>query len=671
MSSDIRREKASVKRKTPDSEGEGTPSPPRKPRLAPNRRSQHAAGRTLRRSPRIAGKNIADGAIQRRGSPLPQPKGPEEPEEPEEPAKPEEPGDPGEPEENEETQDRRGQQLEGQDILQEPGRTDPSSSVVGIERANSADDDTAGVSQRTHSPNQSPARQGSAEVDGEEGISPRDHTKSSTQESDLFLDILVANVESTQALRMFAAKVEASTKAIDDLHNARGRVNWEMAQINNLPTVETAENSRRLAKFRQDLRKLQDAIERRTTELSSVRLLMSHASREQTRRDERLYSFPDDMVIPTSSVLLELPPEFWTLFSECKKLRMNVEGLQQELSGVIAEREEAEQEMDTAAVEAFRNNSRSDENRIGSGDADRIPFHLQLHRSPRMLQLVRRREEIENRLRDARHEQLLSEVALNRSAKEAFVAAGYLQSLDRGAEAPKSGVERKEPSMPKHATTPANRSENQEDSTNSHSRFAAALQKSLEDLQRKRLGAARKQLVACQEAFGRVQDSELRTSRDAPITEKEAQSRDYFMERSRRTRALIEAEAQYESVLQRAQADGLSGVELKSAGFSSHGSDGYEDSVMKTHVERTDFLAIGHWVRGAVEAEAPGFRLDGSQSATDEDTFAIVVSDPEVYGLESLAFGESISTAGEGRWRLLIDQENAKWRPDGDGFQAH
>ncbi|KAI6909738.1 hypothetical protein KC318_g3679 [Hortaea werneckii] len=659
MSSDIRRKKASVKRKTPDSEGESSPSPPRRPRLAPNRLDQHAAGRTLRRSPRIAGKNKADGAIQRPGTPLPQS------------GEPEEPGDPGETGENGEVRDRRGQQLEGQEIFEEPERPDPSSSLVGIERGSSADDNTAGVSQQPQSLNQFAGRQGSAEVDGEEAITPKDRPDSSTRESDRFLDILVTNVESTQALRMFAAKAEASTKAIDDLQNAEGGVNWVMARINNLPAVETAESSRRLAKLRQDLGKLQDAIERRTRELSNVRLLMNHASREQTRRDGRLYSFADDMVIPTSSALLELPPQFWTLFSECKRLRTNVEGLQQELSDVIAEREEAEQEMDTAAVEAFRSNSRIDGNQTGGGDADRIPFHLRLHRSPRMIQLVSRREQIESRLRDARHEQLLSEVALIRSAKEAFVAAGHLQSFDRGAAAPESRVEWKEPSIPKHATTPADRTEHQEDSADHASKSAAALRRSLKDLQRNQLNAARKQLASCQKAFERVQDNELRVSRDAPITEQEAQSRDYFVEKSRRTRALIEAEAEYESVLQRAQADGLSGVELKSAGFSRHGSDGYEDSVMKMHVERTDFLAIGHWVLGAVEAEAPGFRLEGSQSASDAEALAIVVSDPEVYDRESLAFGESLSTAGDGRWKLLIDQENAKWRPDGDGFQAH
>lgn len=119
MSSDIRRKKASVKRKTPDSEGEGTPSPPRRPRLAPDRRGQHVSGRTLRRSPRIAGKNTVDGMIQRPGTPLAQPDEPEEleaieePLEPAEPAEPGYPGDLGEPEEpgeNGEVQDRRGQQ---------------------------------------------------------------------------------------------------------------------------------------------------------------------------------------------------------------------------------------------------------------------------------------------------------------------------------------------------------------------------------------------------------------------------------------------------------------------------------------------------------------------------------------------------------------------------------
>ncbi|KAI7209287.1 hypothetical protein KC333_g8801 [Hortaea werneckii] len=619
----------------------------------------------------MAGKNKADGAIQRPGTPLSQSGEPEEPEEPEEPGEPGDPGETGETGENGEVQDRRGQQLEGQDIFEEPERPDPSSSVVGIERGSSADDNTAGVSQQPQSPNQFAGRQGSAEVDGEEAITPKDHPDSSTRESDRFLDILVANVESTQALQMFAARVKACAKSIDDLHNAEGGVNWVMARINSLPAVETAENSRRLARFRQDLSKLQDAIERKSKDLREARLLMNHASREQTRRDERLYGFADNMTMGASSALLRLPAKFWTCLSECKKRRAAVEAAQQELSDLAVEREQAEEEIDIAAIEAFRSRVSGSGDQIERGGADRTPFHLRLHRSPRMLQLSRRREELDARLHHASHEQLLAEVALNKYAHEAFMAAGYLQSFDRGAAAPKSRVEREEPSIPKHATTPADRSEHQKDSTDNPSKSAAALQRSLEDLQRKRLNAARKHLASCQEAFERVQDNELRVSRDAPITEQEAQSRDYFVEKSRRTRALIEAEAEYESVLQRAQADGLSGVELKSAGFSSHRSDGYEDSVMKMHVERTDFLAIGHWVLGAVEAEAPGFRLEGSQSASDADAFAIVVSDPEVYDRESLAFGESLSTAGDGRLKLLIDQENARWRPDGDGFQEH
>ncbi|KAI6813482.1 hypothetical protein KC331_g1595 [Hortaea werneckii] len=352
-------------------------------------------------------------------------------------------------------------------------------------------------------------------------------------------------------------------------------------------------------------------------------------------------------------------------------MRAAVQALQQELSDLAVERAQAEEEIDIAAVKAFRSRASGSEDQNEHADADRTPFHLRLHRSPRMFQLSRRRDELDKRLHGARHEQLLAEVTLNKYARDAFVAAGYLQPFDSGAAAPKSRAAGEQPSIPEHATTPTTRSEHQGNPTDSAAKSAAVLRKKLEDLQRKQLSAARKELASCQQAFEKVQNSELRVSRDAPITEQEAQSRDYFVEKSRRTRALVEAEAQYESVLQRAQADGLSGVEIKSAGFSSHRSDGYEDSVMKTHVERTDFLAIGHWVLGAVEGEAPGFRLEGSQTATDEDAFAIVVSDPEVYDRESLAFGESISTAGKGRRRLLIDQENAKWRPNGDGFQAH
>ncbi|KAI7285793.1 hypothetical protein KC345_g1573 [Hortaea werneckii] len=398
MSSDIRRKKASVKRKTPDSEEEGTPSPPRRPRLAPNRRGQHAAGRTLRRSPRIAGKNTMDGTIQRPGTPLAQPDEPEELEATEEPVELGYPGDPGEPEEpgeNGEIQGRRGQKLEGQDILLTPGGPDPSSSADGTERANSADHDTAGVSQQTHSPNQFPTRQGSAEADGENAISPKDHAKLSTQESDLFLDILIANVESTQALQMFAAHVEASTKFIGDLHNGRGGVNWVMAQINNLPAAETAENSGRLVQFQQDLNKLWDAIERRSKELHGVRLLMNHASRDQTRRDERLYSFADNMTIGASSALLKLPAKFWTCLSECKKMRAAVQGLQQELSDLAVERAQAEEEIDIAAVKAFRSRASGSEDQNEHADSDRTPFHLRLHRSPRMFQLSRRRDELD------------------------------------------------------------------------------------------------------------------------------------------------------------------------------------------------------------------------------------------------------------------------------------
>ncbi|KAI7553289.1 hypothetical protein KC331_g1337 [Hortaea werneckii] len=201
-------------------------------------------------------------------------------------------------------------------------------------------------------------------------------------------------------------------------------------------------------------------------------------------------------------------------------------------------------------------------------------------------------------------------------------------------------------------------------------RAAIELQKRLKALLRAELNAASAEQARCKRALENIDSESIPRHMGTPdLSAAEEQSKRYFVEKRRRYEQLSQAEGAYRDVLRRAQQAWLDGVAAKSEGFSSHTSDGYLASEVRVRIQKTDFLAIGHWVLGAVEARAPGFRLEGPQSATDEDAFAIVVSDPDVYDRESLAFGESISVAGEGRWKLLIDQETAKWRPDGDGFQ--
>ncbi|KAI6822484.1 hypothetical protein KC340_g12271 [Hortaea werneckii] len=455
------------------------------------------------------------------------------------------------------------------------------------------------------------------------------------------------------------------------MQEGKGGVNDLLASVRILRNDKSPVAISQMESQRAKLQRFELALSNRQLEENKLAKLLQDRQRNQRSLDERLLTFDVGVEYEVSSPLHSLTPSFFLKLEEFRETAAIARTAEAELINLDKEWMAAENELEVMwTTEAMVRLQNDDQGVLAKrvypvASAPAPPVESKWY------ELVPRRDDLTLKLSQARKSLTEAADVLCSTAESSFVARGILPPNENSVRdvrrASAQPEERQRICCPPIGPLPTDA---EKSTQRQAARAAIELQRRLKALLRAELNAASAEQARCKRALENIDSgSTPRLTETSDLDVAEEQSKRYFVEKRRRYEQLSQAEGAYRDVLRRAQEARLDGVAAKSEGFSSHASDGYLASEVRVSIQKTDFLAIGHWVLGAVEARAPGFRLEGPQSATDEDDFAIVVSDPDVYDRESLAFGESISVAGEGRWKLLIDQENAKWRPHGDGFQ--
>ncbi|KAI6869524.1 hypothetical protein KC338_g3430 [Hortaea werneckii] len=491
-------------------------------------------------------------------------------------------------------------------------------------------------------------------------------------EAEAFVMALMSNIQSRRLIEDLRTKIQNCGQAIKTMQEGKGGVDDLLASVRILRNDKSPVAIGQMASQRAKLQRFELALSNRQLEENKLVKLLQDRQRNQRSLDERLLTFDIGMEYGISSPIHALTASFFVKLEEFREMAAIARTAELGLMTLDEEWMAAENELEAVwTTEAMV--------RIQKDDQGALAKHVHSVASvpappaeSKWYELVSRRDDLTLKLSQARKS--LTEVAdaLCSTAECSFVAKGILSpngnSVRDVRRASAQSGERQRICCTPIAPVPTDADK---DTHRKTARASIELQKKLKALLRAELNAASAEHLRCKRALGNIDSGSIpRHMGASDLNTVKEQSKRYFLEKRRRYEELSQAEGAYRDVLRRAQEACLDGVAAKSEGFSSHASDGYLASEVRVGIQKTDFLAIGSWILGAVEAKAPGFRLEGPQSATDEDAFAIVVSDSDVYDIESLAFGESISTAGEGRSKLLIDQENAKWRPNGDGFRA-
>lgn len=501
------------------------------------------------------------------------------------------------------------------------------------------------------------------------------NTKEQDQETgakaESFLNTLIANVEAGRALHVLSAKAQSCKRDIEILRSGKGGVDDILAKVNQLPDKRQPEDMRQLKQAQNELAELQDAIGLKEQEGKGARTLLNHASSEQERRDARLYDLMEGMIIPASSPLLQCPVDFWMQLATCKELVEKARSFAKEHRELIEERTAAEDEVDDITIRDIRAHAGLDHN----GDVQVADFSRQpqykLRTSKRFLELSRRREELDAQIERVEAERVRAEVVLNRRAEEFLVSRNLLpatKTVKKGQGAEDDLATRKASHYPTpFFTSPQSRHL----AGANEAKIATELTRRLRTECRSKLDAARADLDRCETRLHNMHNEEASRVDGDRMHSDEEHARRHFLEKSKRSRELIEAEAAFASALRRAQDAGvvLADVEAKSRGFSSHASDGYLQTDIRAHISRTDFRAIGVWMEQAEEAGAPGSGdpLPANPGKEGEE-ISDGPADADVLQLRSLALGESFSVVACDKRKVQIDSVIDRWRQGNDGF---
>ncbi|GAB1738081.1 hypothetical protein NU219Hw_g2618t1 [Hortaea werneckii] len=491
-------------------------------------------------------------------------------------------------------------------------------------------------------------------------------------EAEAFIMALVSNIQSRRLIEDLQTKIQECGQAIKTMQDGKGGVNDLLASVKILRNDKSPVAIGQLESQRAKLQRFELALNKRQLEENKLAKLLQDRERNQRTLDERLLTFDVGVEYDISSPLHSLTASFFLKLEEFRETAAIARKAESGLTNLDKEWMAAENELEVMWATEAMAHIRNDDQEVLAKRVHSVVSAPAPPAESKWYELVSRSNELTLKLSQSRKRLTEAADVLCSTAECSFVARGILPPNGNSVRDVRRASAQPEERR-RICCTPIGpvSTDADKDTHRQTARAAIELQKRLKALLRAELNAANAEHVRCQRALGNIDSGSFpRHMGVSDLKAAEEQSKKYFVEKRRRYEQLSQAEGAYRDVLRRAQEACVDGVAAKSEGFTSHASDGYLASEVRVRIQKTDFLAIGHWVLGAVEARAPGFRLEGTQSATDEDAFAIVVSDPDVYDRESLAFGESISTAGEGRWKLLIDQEIAKWRPDGDGFRA-
>ncbi|KAI7241078.1 hypothetical protein KC330_g772 [Hortaea werneckii] len=491
-------------------------------------------------------------------------------------------------------------------------------------------------------------------------------------EAEVFVIALVSNIQSRRLIEDLQTKIQKCGQAIKTMQEGKGGVNDLLASVRILRNDKSPVALGQMESQRAKLQRFELALSNRQLEENKLAKLLQDRQRNQRSLDERLLTFDVGMEFEESSPLHSLTASFFLKLEEFRETAAIARTAETGLITLDKEWIAAEKELEAMWTTEAMVRIRNDDQEVLARRVHSVASAPALPAESKWYELVSRRDDLTLKLSQARKSLTEAADVLCLTAESSFVARGILPPNENSVRDVRRASAQAEQRQ-RICCTPIGPvpTDAEKDTHRQAARAAIELQKRLKALLRAELNAASAEQARCKRALENIDSGSIpRHMGTSDSNAAEEQSKRYFVEKRRRDEQLSQAEGEYRDVLRRAREACLDGVAAKSEGFSSHASDGYLASEVRVRIQKTDFLAIGYWILGAVEAKAPGFRLEGPQSATDEDAFAIVVSDSDVYDTESLAFGESISTAGEGRWKLLIDRENAKWRPGGDGFRA-
>lgn len=498
--------------------------------------------------------------------------------------------------------------------------------------------------------------------------------KAAKAQEDKFVATLIANLESRRWLRALKGNIHACQQAIQIMETGKNGANDTLARVKELRDQTTPEAAVQLGEAKGMLQRFQCAIARRKQEERDAAKELHHGAREQRERDVRLHSVSEDLVIHVGSLLHDLPPDFFIQLDSCKDAATKTKVKEKGVTQLQKERQAAEREIDELVVPLAL--LRKQQASLASAVAPEAhESQLRNVRKPgKLLLLSRQREAANAELKQAILEQCEAEQRLYMIAEQSLTAKGILPPSPGGAEEElPEGETQLHPSanqQPKPGRSPATLDAETPNERRDEARRAAELTKRLKDILRNELALAREELRRMGDALDNLPiEAERRpVVEDMSPEAQEERGHAYFLEKSKRTRALIDAEAAFDSALQRAQDDGLEGVEAKTHGFSSHASDGYLISDVRAQISRMDYNAVERWMTTVEKAQAPGMG-DGASEEEGGPSDGPVRVEASTADMQSLGFGESLSTVAVEKDRVNIDTLAREWRPDVDGFQ--
>ncbi|KAK5123459.1 hypothetical protein LTR85_002497 [Meristemomyces frigidus] len=377
------------------------------------------------------------------------------------------------------------------------------------------------------------------------------------------------------------------------------------------------------------------------------------------------------MVMAPTSVLMQMPPDFWEQLNRCRDLAQRSKEHEEATAALIRERQQHIDNADVAFAHGMLQATWQQDRRKPAIDVGRDS-------SKELFAFAKRQQKLDAGLREAFREQVEAQQGLHTLAEDQLIAKKILPARETGPEnsrqqrpaqkaaAPKASVKKQ------HDGTPQYKSLRDAPPLSDDTAFAVDLRGKLSGVIKTQLTNTRKRLAICEKRLDGMHNEPHFARPGQSLAAQEKLSQEYSLEKSKRTRELIDAEAAFLHALRQAREAGLEGVEAKSHGFSSHASNGYLQSDVRAQLSRADHGALERWMADAEKAEAPGFGEDAGQEQDgpyDIPTMMALTATGSEAG--SLVLGESFSTVTVGKDRANIDKVASEWLLDGDGFQRN
>ncbi|KAK4610679.1 hypothetical protein CLAFUW4_13526 [Fulvia fulva] len=465
------------------------------------------------------------------------------------------------------------------------------------------------------------------------------------------LQDIEANVEIRRNLKRGTAKVAEYAAEAAILANGEG-LKHRRQQLEEIPSSRELHDDREIDRLEYEIRDIEVLIRSKQDQQNDATIRLNNEANALTRHVRAVYRLVEGLNIKRFAVFRGFPAKFFADFAACQDLDLQLQEIEEELKASRLEVDARQDQIHQMVVQVIqaRNSELSEEaERALSALEDELE---ELKAAPDLLDLERSCDNLAEEL-DAVEKKLSAiEVIFYDTIEEHLVAEGRLEAFVISDPVDADAIEggRRE-----QFSTPL---EERDAKPFDQDHMSRQVDRRLQNVLRQRYKAAAREVEAC-----RLHLEALRLMSDlTPEERASAESVDhaFFLAKSRRTRALVEAEEACLDILSSAQEAGVSGIPAKSVGFSSHASDGYTSGTIELYVGRTDLDCVQQWVDNEESAKSKVDYADGKivqMDGPDEPGNA------ERPVLQSLDVGESYSTIATGKDKDRIDGWLAVQKP--------